>query len=53
MSHRIHEDSETTSLIENNVRLEEDYIMFKKLWPDCIAKLLMKFYKNSVKTNKV
>lgn len=53
MSHRIHEESETTSLIENNVRLEEDYIMFKKMWPEFIAKLLMKQYKNSVKTNKV
>lgn len=53
MSHRIHQDSETTSLIESNVRLEEDYIMFKKIWPDFLAKVLMKIYKNSIKTNKV
>ena len=53
MSHRIHESSETTALIENNVRLEEDYIMFKKFWPDWIAKILMKQYKESVKSNTV
>jgi len=51
--HRIHEESETSNLIENNVRLEEDYQMFKKFWPDWMAKLLMKKYKDAVKTNKV
>ena len=51
MCHRIHEDSETTHLIKNNVRLEEDYQMFCKFWPKPIAKVLMFFYKNAVKTN--
>lgn len=51
MYHRIHEDSETSNLIENNIRLEEDYEMFKKFWPKPIAKFLMMFYKLAIKTN--
>lgn len=51
MKHRIHEQSETSNLIENNTRLEEDYEMFKKFWPTPIAKFLMHFYKNAIKTN--
>ena len=51
MKHRIHEESETSNLIENNIRLEEDYEMLKKLWPKPIAKIVMHFYKNAVKTN--
>lgn len=51
MCHRIHEESETSNLIGNNIRLEEDYEMFKKFWPTPIAKFLMKFYKNAIKTN--
>ena len=53
MCHRIHEESETSNLIQNNVRLEEDYEMFKKYWSTPIAKLFMKFYKKAVKTNKI
>ncbi len=51
MSHRIHEESETTNLIENNIRLEEDYEMLKKFWPTPIAKIVMHFYKKAIKTN--
>lgn len=51
MCHRIHEESETTNLIENNIRLKEDYEMFKKFWPKPIAKFLVSFYKNATKTN--
>lgn len=53
MQHRIHEESETSNLIENNVRLDEDLEMFKRYWPNPIAKLLMKFYKNAIKTNEM
>lgn len=52
MYHRIHEDSETSNSIKNNVRLKEDFEMFKKFWPTPIAKVLMFFYKNAIKTNK-
>ena len=51
MKHRIHEESTTTSLIENNVRLDEDYEMFCKFWPKFVAKFIMHFYKDAIKTN--
>ena len=51
MKHRIHEESETSNLIENNVRLEEDLLMLKKIWPNWIANIIMKKYKNAIKTN--
>lgn len=53
MAHRIHEESETSNLIENNIRLEEDLIMLRRYWPEPIAKFIMKFYKNAVKTNQI
>ena len=53
MQHRIHEESETSNLIQNNVRLEEDLLMLKRYWPTPIAKFIMKFYKNAVKTNQM
>ena len=31
--HRIHEDSETTKILNDNKRSEEDYIMYQKFWP--------------------
>lgn len=51
MKHRIHDESETTNAIENNIRTKEDLMMFKKFWPNSIAKLLMKFYVKSQDTN--
>ena len=53
MYHRIHEESETSNLIENNLRLEEDYFMFQKFWPKWFAKILMKQYAKSTKSNKL
>lgn len=53
MQHRIHEESETSNLIENNIRLEEDLQMFERYWPKPIAKLLMKKYSKAIKTNKI
>ena len=32
---------------------KEDYEMFKMFWPNFIAKVLTKFYKNSEKSNKI
>ena len=51
--HRIHEESETTNSIENNVRQNEDYEMFRKFWPKSIASLLSKLYSKSLDTNKM
>jgi Glycosyltransferases involved in cell wall biogenesis len=49
--HRIHEDSATTAIIGENLRSKEDYEMFCKFWPKFIAKILVKFYSNSEKSN--
>lgn len=51
MSHRIHQESTTTELIENSVRYNEDLEMFKVFWPDFIAEILSKFYSRSEKSN--
>jgi hypothetical protein len=53
MQHRIHEESETSNLIKNNIRLEEDLLMFKRYWAEPIAKFIMKFYKKAINTNKM
>lgn len=53
MQHRIHEESETSNLIGNNIRLEEDLLMLNRFWPKPIAKFIMKFYKKAIKTNEV
>ena len=51
MSHRIHEESTTTELIENNVRYQEDYEMFRMFWPKWISNILIRFYSKSLKSN--
>lgn len=50
--HRVHEGSETSNTINNgNIRAKEDYQMFLKFWPKCIAKFIMKFYIKAEKFN--
>ena len=51
MMHRIHEDSETSKILGDNARTEEDYVMFCKFWPKFIAKMLTKIYGTSEKSN--
>lgn len=53
MQHRIHEESETSNLIQNNTRLEEDLQMLERYWPKPIAKCIMSFYSKAIKTNKM
>lgn len=53
MGHRIHEESTTTEIIEDNNRSKEDYEIFKRFWIAPIARLLTKLYSNSEKSNKV
>ena len=53
MCHRIHEDSETTATIKDNQRNCEDYEMFCKFWPKCIAKWLSRWYGKSEDDNQV
>lgn len=51
MLHRIHEDSETSHLIADNKRSDEDYAMFCCFWPKPVAKLLTKIYSAGEKYN--
>jgi len=49
--HRIHEESATTAIIGDNLRSKEDYQMFSKFWPKPVARLIVKFYSDSEKSN--
>ena len=51
--HRIHEESETTKILQDNKRTEEDLVMFKKFWPEWIAKKLAKLYSKSEESNNM
>lgn len=53
MGHRIHDESETSATIQENLRTKEDYEMFTKFWPRVIAKKLTSLYASSEKSNKL
>ncbi len=53
MSHRIHEDSETSATIKDEERSGEDYEMFCRFWPTWVAKLITKAYGESEKGNMI
>ena len=53
VGHRIHGGSETTAAIRDNKRTVEEYQMFCKFWPRCIAKLLVRQYSKSQKSNQL
>jgi hypothetical protein len=52
MKHRIHQESATTLGLNSNKRQEEDLIMFKRLWPTPIAKLISAIYAKSYSSNE-
>lgn len=51
MGHRIHEQSETSVILSENGRVQEDFEMFCKFWPKPIACILTKIYSCSEKSN--
>ncbi|MGT2844997.1 glycosyltransferase family A protein [Streptococcus hongkongensis] len=51
MYHRIHDESETSATISENVRSKEDLEMYLLFWPKWIARLLMVQYEKSQKSN--
>ena len=51
MYHRIHEESETTRLIHDHVRVEENYQMYRKFWPKSIAERINRYYSKSEEYN--
>ena len=53
MEHRIHQESTTSELIEENGRREEDIYMFRKFWPEWVAELIEKIYQSGEKSNEV
>ena len=53
MAHRIHEGSETSVAIQESGRYEEDFEMYCKFWPKCIARCLCRVYGLSEKSNTV
>lgn len=53
MYHRIHDDSETSIILQDNARSKEDFAMFCKFWPVPIAKVLTKLYASSEKSNEL
>lgn len=52
IGHTISEDTTTSDIINQGIRTQEDYYMFKKFWPKPIAKILQKVYSTSEKGNK-
>ena len=53
MCHRIHQDSETTKLVESSIRAKEDREMFEKFWPKPIARIIASFYAKSEESNQL
>ena len=53
MYHRIHSGSETSAIIKESVRTQEDYEMFCRFWPKWIAKILIHFYAKGQDSNQL
>jgi hypothetical protein len=53
MYHRIHQGSETSSVIAHNGRTSEDYQMFHEFWPAPIAHAINAVYSRGQKSNTV
>ncbi|MBR2586914.1 glycosyltransferase [Candidatus Saccharibacteria bacterium] len=53
MGHRIHVDSETSKTLADDRRSAEDFAVYRKFWPDWIARKLTKTYKASEKSNNL
>lgn len=53
MCHRIHPDSETSAIIGDNARSDEEFIMYCKFWPVWFAKILNRQYAKGQKSNNI
>ena len=53
VGHKISDDTTTTKIINDGIRTKEDLEIYKRFWPEWIARILNKFYKNSEKSNEV
>lgn len=52
MRHRIHEGSETSAIIKDDIRTQEDLTMFERFWPRPVARALNLLYGLSLRSNK-
>lgn len=48
--YRVHEGAATKACIQNHCREQEEELMYRKIWPEPIVKLLMHFYKKAYET---
>ena len=53
MLHRLHEESTTNRLLRNAERRNEDLYMFRKFWPEDIAKIIERVYRLNESSAKV
>ena len=53
MLHRIHGGSTTSSLVNDHARREEDLYMFRKFWPEWIARILNREYAKAQSSNEL
>ena len=53
VGHRIHEESVTTSIIRSHQRSNEEIIMFRKFWPEWIARILNREYAKAQSSNEL
>lgn len=51
--HRIHEESETSILIDSRERMREDYEMLCRFWPGWMVKMYMKAYGKGAESNQI
>lgn len=53
MCHRIHLDSETSAIIGDNARSDEEFAMYCKFWPRWFARILNRQYAKGQKSNNL
>ena len=51
MGHRIDESTTTTKIISEGIRTKEDLKIYRKFWPEFIAKMINKLYVKSEDNN--
>ena len=53
MAHRVHAGSATTAMIADHRRGQEDLAMFRRFWPEPVARFLQKRYARSEDQNQI
>lgn len=51
MAHRVHPESQTSLCIDNDQRKNEDQILFERIWPKPIARMIASLYTWSYRSN--